>query len=107
MDYSKARILAMSTDYKKLEHFCNEIKRLANRFNAKLSGPVPLPTKRMRVHIRKGPDGGGTSTIDHWEMRVHKRLIDLHLDTSAGERALRIASKLPITDGVNVSVTLK
>ena len=40
--------------------------------------PVRLPTKKLRLCVRKAPCGEGTNTWDHFEMRIHKRIIDLH-----------------------------
>ena len=73
----KARISLVSTDARKLEDVCNQIKMIAEKTGVNLNGPIPLPTKHLRVPCRKSPDGEGTETWDHWEMRVHKRLIDL------------------------------
>ena len=43
----------------------------------KVSGPVRMPTKVLRLTTRKSPCGEGTNTWDHLEMRIHKRIIDL------------------------------
>lgn len=43
-----------------------------------VSGPVRLPTKTLRITTRKSPCGEGTNTWDRFEMRIHKRIIDLH-----------------------------
>ena len=68
-----------------------------------MSGPIPLPTKRLQVPVRKSPDGEGTETWDHWEMRIHKRLIDLDAD----ERALRQLMRVQVPDDVNIEIVLK
>ena len=52
---------------------------------------------------RKSPDGEGTETWDHWEMRVHKRLIDLDAD----DRALRQLMRIQVPDGVNIEIVLR
>ena len=41
-------------------------------------GPVRLPTKYLRITTRKSPCGEGTNTWDRFQMRIHKRVIDLH-----------------------------
>ena len=56
---------------------CSEIKRLALSKNVKVSGPVRMPTKFLRITTRKSPCGEGTNTWEHLEMRIHKRVIDL------------------------------
>ena len=99
----KARISLISTDAKKLEEVCNQIKMIAERTGVALSGPVPLPTKHLKVACRKSPDGEGTETYDHWEMRIHKRLIDL----DASDRALRQLMRIQVPDGVNIEIVLR
>jgi small subunit ribosomal protein S10 len=66
------------------------------------SGPVPLPTKKIKIVTRKSPDGEGTATFDRWEMRIHKRLIDIRAD----ERALRQLMRLQIPEEVSIEVKL-
>ncbi|MDI6708710.1 MAG: 30S ribosomal protein S10 [Candidatus Thermoplasmatota archaeon] len=99
----KARISLTGTNPQKVEEVCSQIKAISERTGVSMKGPIPLPTKRLVVPVRKGPDGGGTSTIDRWEMRIHKRVIDLDAD----ERALRQLMRLQIPDGVNIEIVLK
>lgn len=99
----KARIALSGCDAAKVDSVCQKIKEIAQRTGVAMRGPIPLPTKRLIVPVRKGPDGRGTSTIDRWEMRVHKRLIDLDAD----ERALRLLMRLPVPDGVHIEIVLK
>jgi len=68
-----------------------------------MAGPIPLPTKRMVVPTRKSPDGEGTASWDHWEMRVHKRMIDLDAD----ERALRQLMRIQVPKNVNIEIVLE
>jgi small subunit ribosomal protein S10 len=99
----KARISLLGTDAKKVDMVCNQIKLISERTGINIRGPIPLPTKRLRVPVRKGPDGGGTSTIDRWEMRIHKRLIDIDAD----DRALRQLMRIQVPDGVNIEIVLR
>jgi small subunit ribosomal protein S10 len=55
------------------------------------------------VPVRKSPDGEGSETWDRWEMRIHKRLIDLDAD----ERALRQLMRINVPDGVNIEIVLR
>lgn len=57
---------------------CNELIKGAKEKRLRISGPVRMPTKTLRLTVRKSPCGEGTNTWDRWEMRVHKRIIDLH-----------------------------
>ena len=103
MAAQKARISLTSTEAKKLEEVCIQIKTIAERTGVAFRGPVPLPTKHLKVCCRKSPDGEGTETVDHWEMRVHKRLIDL----DASDRALRQLMRIQVPDGVHIEIVLK
>ncbi|MCI4348207.1 MAG: 30S ribosomal protein S10 [Thermoplasmata archaeon] len=99
----RARISLSGTDPKKVDAVCAQIREITLKTGVAIAGPIPLPTKHLRVPVRKGPDGGGTSTIDHWEMRIHKRLIDIDAD----ERALRQVMRIQVPDGVNIEIVLK
>ncbi|MEM2878204.1 MAG: 30S ribosomal protein S10 [Candidatus Hadarchaeales archaeon] len=99
----KARIKLASTDPEKLSEVCGQISGIAQRIGVKISGPVPLPTKRILVTTRKSPDAEGTITWDRWELRVHKRLIDMQAD----ERALRQLMRVQIPEEVAIEIELK
>ena len=57
----KARIRLTGTDYEKVEMVCDRIREIAERTGVNLAGPIPLPTKKLLVPIRKSPDGEGTA----------------------------------------------
>jgi len=103
----KARIKLLSTDPKKLDDVCKELKMITDKFGVVIHGPIPLPTKKLRVTTMKTPCGDGTghgnASWDRWEMRIHKRVIDI----SADERTLRQIMRVTIPDGVNVSIQLR
>ncbi len=98
-----ARISLSGTDAKKVDSVCSQIRAISERTGVNMRGPIPLPTKRLRVPVRKSPDGEGAETWDRWEMRVHKRLIDLDAD----ERALRQLMRIQVPDGVNIEIILR
>ena len=62
----RARIKLTSTDTKKLEMVCQEIKEIARRMGVKMVGPIPLPTKRLVVPVRRTPCGDGSNTWDKY-----------------------------------------
>jgi small subunit ribosomal protein S10 len=99
----KARIKLSGIDHRKLEDVCAQVKEIASKTGVDLSGPIPLPTKRLKVPIRKSPSGEGTETWDRWEMRVHKRLIDIPAD----ERTMRQIMRVRVPDGVNIEIELR
>ncbi|MBI1968716.1 30S ribosomal protein S10 [Candidatus Woesearchaeota archaeon] len=98
----KARIKLASTDVERISQICASIKDIAEKTGAVIRGPVPLPTKKLKVTTRKSPCGNGTATWERYEMRVHKRLIDL----AADERTLRLVMRVPIPDGVNIEIEM-
>jgi small subunit ribosomal protein S10 len=103
----KARIKLMSSDPVKLNSVCGELRSITDKFGVAMHGPIPLPTKKLKVVTMKTPNGDGTghgnATWDRWEMRVHKRVIDI----SADERTLRQIMRVTIPDGVSISISLK
>lgn len=98
----KARIKLASIDINKVNEVCNSIKDIADKTGVDMRGPIPLPTKRMRVTTRKSPCGDGKASWERYEMRVHKRLIDLGID----ERALRLVMRVPIPEGLNIEIEM-
>lgn len=103
MAEQRARISLSGTDPKKVDSVCQQIKKISERTGVNMSGPIPMPTKRLVVPCRKSPDGEGTETWERWEMRIHKRLIDLDAD----ERALRSLMRIQVPDGVNIEIILR
>ena len=83
---------------------CADLKRGAEEkgLKGKVSGPVRLPTKVLRITTRKTPCGEGSKTWDRFEMRIHKRIIDLH---SPAEVVKQITA-ITIEPGVEVEVTV-
>ena len=98
----KARIKLASTDIDKLNQVCNYIKDIADKTGVVIRGPIPLPTKSLRMATRRNPCGKGSATWERFEMRIHKRLIDLGID----ERALRLVMKVPIPEGLNIEIEM-
>ncbi|MBU0757225.1 MAG: 30S ribosomal protein S10 [Nanoarchaeota archaeon] len=98
----RARIKLASTEIDKINQVCASIGEIAEKTGVDMSGPIPLPTKKMRVTTRKSPDGEGTETWERFELRVHKRLIELGID----ERALRLVMRVPIPEGLNIEIEM-
>jgi len=98
----KARIKLASTEIEKINQTCAFIKDIAEKTGVILRGPIPLPTKKLKLTTRKSPDGEGKASWERYEMRVHKRLIDLSVD----ERALRLVMRVPIPEGLNIEIEM-
>ena len=99
----KVRIKLNSIDIEMLNSICESIKDMAKKSGIVISGPVPLPTKRLKITTRKSPCGSGTATFDNFEMRIHKRLIDL----PANEKILRQIMKMQIPKSINVKIEVR
>ena len=98
----KARIRLTSTDYKMLEEVCGELTAIAEKTGVKMTGPIPLPTKKLRVPVLKTPCGEGTQTWDKWELRIHKRLIEIDSE----ERVMRRIMRIRVPGEVFISIEL-
>ena len=99
---AKARINLASIDIDKLNQICESIKEIAKKTKVKLSGPISLPTRKLKLTTRKSPCGDGKASFDNFEMRVHKRLIDLGVN----ERALRLIMRVPIPEGIQIQIEM-
>ena len=100
---TKVRIKLNSTNIDMLNNICDSIKEIAKKSGITIIGPVPLPTKKLKVTTRKSPCGNGTATFDRFEMRIHKRLIDL----PANEKILHQVVRMQIPKSVNVKIEMK
>ncbi|MBN2567494.1 30S ribosomal protein S10 [Candidatus Woesearchaeota archaeon] len=98
----KARIKLASTDIDKINKTCQYICDIAEKTGVEMRGPIPLPTKKLRVTTRKSPSGEGKASWERYEMRIHKRLIDLGID----ERALRLVMRVPVPEGLNIEIEM-
>jgi len=102
-----ARIKLSGKDPKELDSICSEITDISKKFGIDYRGPIPLPTKILKVVTLKTPCGDGTghgnATFDRWEMRVHKRVIDVQAD----DRALRQIMRVNIPQGIHIEIKLK
>ncbi|KAJ9104761.1 hypothetical protein QFC19_003902 [Naganishia cerealis] len=81
---------------------CGDLITRAKDRDIRVKGPVRMPTKVLKITTRKSPCGEGSKTWDRYEMRIHKRLIDLH---SSSEVVKQITS-ISLEPGVEVEVTL-
>lgn len=100
---ARVRIKLASSDIDALNNICTVIKDIASRAGINIAGPIPLPTRKMRVTTRKSPCGNGTATFDRFEMRVHKRVIDLPAD----DRVLHSVMRVSIPRTVNIKIEMK
>ena len=98
----RARIKLASTEIEKINQICSDIKDIAQKTGVDIKGPIPLPTKKLKVTTRKSPSGEGKASWERYELRIHKRLIDLGAD----ERTLRLVMRVPIPEGLNIEIEM-
>lgn len=100
---SKARIKLVGDDIDKINEFVNEVKDVVEKLGVDITGPIPMPTKKLKITTRKSPDGEGKSSFERYQMRIHKRLIDLEIN----ERVLRKIMKIQVpSSGVKIEIKL-
>jgi small subunit ribosomal protein S10 len=97
------RIKLSSVDIAALNAIIDMIRDISVRTGVIMRGPILLPTKIMKVTTRKSPCGNGTATFDRFEMRVHKRVIDL----PAEDRVLHPIMMLKIPRSVQIKIEMK
>ena len=101
-----ARIKLSGRNPKELDNIGREIIEVAKKFGVGYHGPIPLPTKVLKVVTMKTPCGDGTghgnATYDRWEMRIHKRLVEVQAD----DRTLRQIMRINIPQNLHVEIKL-
>ena len=100
---SRACISLHALNHNIVDGVCDQIKTISDRTGVDMTGPIPLPTRKLKVPVRKSPDGEGSETWDRWEARLHKRLIYIDAD----ERAMRQLMRIQIPDGVKISIQIQ
>ena len=98
----RSRIRLSSTNKQKLDDVITQIRSIVTKTGVKMAGPIPLPTNKIKVPVRKSPCGQGTATWERWEMRIHKRLIDI----AADDRTLRMIMRIQVPDDVYIEITI-
>ena len=98
----RARIKLASTEIGKINKISTDIMEIAEKTGVNIRGPIPLPTKKLKVTTRKSPDGEGKASWERYELRIHKRLIDVVAD----ERTLRLVMRVPIPEGLNIEIEM-
>ncbi|MBT3298202.1 30S ribosomal protein S10 [archaeon] len=98
----RARIKLASTEIDKINKICGSIKEIVDKTGVEMRGPIPLPTKKLKIATRRSPDGEGKASWERFEMRIHKRLIEIGTD----ERTLRLVMRVPIPEGLNIEIEM-
>ncbi|CAN6919429.1 unnamed protein product [Brassica oleracea] len=91
-----------SKNVKNLEKVCTDLGCGAKDKRLRVKGPVRMPTKVLKITTRIAPCGEGTNTWDRFELRVHKRVIDLFISPDV----VKQITSITIEPGVEVEVTI-
>jgi small subunit ribosomal protein S10 len=102
MAKQKIRIRLKAYEHGVLDQSAQKIVDTAERTGAAVSGPVPLPTERQLFTVVRSPHVYDSSR-EHFEMRTHKRLVDIVNPTPKTVDAL---TKLDLPSGVDIEIKL-
>ena len=102
MARQKIRIRLKAYDHRMLDQSAHEIVETAQRTGARVAGPVPLPTRINKYTVLRSPHVDKKSR-EQFEMRTHKRLLDILEPTQQTVDALM---KLDLSPGVDVEIKL-
>ncbi len=97
---SRIRVCLKAYDHKLIDVSAEKIVETAKRTDAKVAGPIPLPTKRRIYCVLRSPHVDKKSR-EHFEMRTHKRIIDMYDPTQATMEELR---RLDLPAGVDIEL---
>lgn len=102
MPKGRIRVRLKSYDARVIDASCQQILDTAIRTGASVVGPIPLPTKRTVYAVNASPFIDKNAR-DHFEMRVHKRLIDI---ISPTEKTIDSLTHLELPAGVNIEIRI-
>lgn len=100
MQGEKIRIKLKAYESNLLDSAIQEIVATAKRTGANVAGPVPLPTKKSRFCVLRSPHTDKKSR-EHFEIRTHKRLLDI---VSPTQQTIDALMKLDLSAGVHVEI---
>jgi small subunit ribosomal protein S10 len=100
MRNDRVRIKLKAYDHRALDQSAQKIAETVKRTGARLCGPIPLPTNVRRYCTIRGPHIDKES-MEHFEIRVHKRLIDI-LDPT--NKTIDALMRLDLPSGVDIEV---
>jgi small subunit ribosomal protein S10 len=96
------RIRLKAYDHKIIDHAAKKIVGTVTRSGAKVKGPIPLPTEKQIYTILRSPHVNKTSR-EQFEMRTHKRLIDI---VNPNKSAIDALTRIDLPSGVDIEIKL-
>jgi small subunit ribosomal protein S10 len=102
MTGQRIRIKLKGYDYRVIDQSATDIVETAKRSGARVTGPVPLPTRIEKITVNRSPHVDKKS-MDQFEIRTHKRLIDIVEPTAQTVDELK---KLNLPAGVEITINV-
>ncbi len=102
MTGQRIRIKLKGYDYRVIDQSATDIVDTAKRSGARVCGPVPLPTRIEKITVNRSPHVDKKS-MEQFEMRTHKRLIDIIEPTAQTVDELK---KLNLPAGVDITISV-
>ncbi|MBE7497380.1 MAG: 30S ribosomal protein S10 [Verrucomicrobiaceae bacterium] len=102
MNNQRIRIRLRAYDYRVLDKSTADIVETAKRTGARVAGPIPLPTRIEKYTVNRSPHVDKKS-MDQFEIRTHKRLLDI-VDPTA--RTVDELKKLNLPSGVDITIKI-
>ena len=99
-EIQRIRMTLRGREVRPLEDACTQIISKSKNLHYKVKGPVRIPTKKLVVTTRRSPCGNGTNTWDRFEMRIHKRVIDIYCPSAA----IKEITEFRLDPGVDVNL---
>lgn len=101
MAKQRIRIKLKAYDHVVLDESSEKIVQIARQTGANISGPIPLPTEKNRYCVLRSPHVDKKSR-EHFEVRTHKRLIDIYFDPS--QKTIEQLMKVDLPAGVDIEI---
>jgi small subunit ribosomal protein S10 len=99
---AKLRIKLRAYDHKIIDNSCRQIVDIANRYGAEIIGPVPLPTEILKYTVNRS-SFVHKNAREQFEMRVHKRVIDI---LNPDQEIIEALREMNLPSGVDITVKI-
>ncbi|MCE9559437.1 MAG: 30S ribosomal protein S10 [Armatimonadetes bacterium] len=98
----RVRIRLRAYEHRLIDQSAEKIVETAKRSGARISGPIPLPTHIRKFCVIRGPHIDKES-MEHFELRTHNRLIDIH---EPNNKTIDALMRLDLPSGVDIQIKL-
>ncbi len=102
LEKDRIRLRIRSYDHKLIDATCKQIIETAKRHEAKIAGPIPLPTDMKKYTVNRSTFVHKNSR-EQFEMRMHKRLIDI---LNPNQALMESLSRMNLPSGVDIEIKM-